>query len=335
MFGGDSVFFIPIGFIIGILIFVLAGFYGAAKWLASNFLLVLLAVIAALVLLGFGFALILIGMEAYPKRTIACMVGVCLLIFVVCSCITSEPQNTPAPSVTIDTTQAPSDDLSKYILTYQLDDPYPTAGDNIRITLTVAKDGTAITDLEAEGLRLWWWTDIWEDGHENGLLDAVYSNHEDNSGLSLTADVLLPSAGTYYICTELKDLNDTLYIREFIPIQVSERYTLTVEPSNAVVSIGDILTLSATVYKEGVPVTDLSAEGLRLWWWTDIWSEGHDDGLLDAAYSNNDNNSGQTLSTDLSFSSIGSYYICAELKDTDDFLYQRVFIKVQTENPTD
>ncbi|MGM9537426.1 MAG: glycosyl hydrolase 53 family protein [Candidatus Onthomonas sp.] len=77
-------------------------------------------------------------------------------------------------------------------------------GDTVTLTATVTKNGETVTDLAAEDLVLWWWTDTWGD-HADGLSDAVYSNYDDNSGYSLTADVTLPSEGAYYIAAELQD----------------------------------------------------------------------------------------------------------------------------------
>lgn len=79
------------------------------------------------------------------------------------------------------------------------------AGNTVHLTATVTRSGEEVTDLAAAGLYLWWWTDIWGDGHTDGLNDASYSNYDGNSGHSLTADVTLPSVGSYYIVAQLQD----------------------------------------------------------------------------------------------------------------------------------
>ena len=80
----------------------------------------------------------------------------------------------------------------------------PEAGDTVAMLAKVTKaDGTAVTDLATEGISLWWWTDSWND-HADGLSDTTYSNWDDNSGNSLTADVTLPSVGAYYIVGQLE-----------------------------------------------------------------------------------------------------------------------------------
>lgn len=77
------------------------------------------------------------------------------------------------------------------------------AGDTIRLTATVTDgDGNEITDLNAAGIQLWWWTDTWN-SHSDGKGDASYSNYDNNSGYSLSADVTFPSVGTYYIIASI------------------------------------------------------------------------------------------------------------------------------------
>ncbi|MCD8382035.1 MAG: hypothetical protein LUC30_03835, partial [Clostridiales bacterium] len=104
-----------------------------------------------------------------------------------------------------ETTEDAADDSSPvYALTASADVTEATAGDTVSLSATVTVDGTEVTDLEDQGLYLWWWTDTWND-HTDGNGDAIYSNYDNNSGRSLTADVTLPSEGTYYIVAELQD----------------------------------------------------------------------------------------------------------------------------------
>ncbi len=99
-----------------------------------------------------------------------------------------------------------------YQVTITADHESPKAGDTVHLTASVTNNGTAVTDLEAAGLKLWWWTDTWND-HSDGLGDAVYSNYDENSGNSFSADVTLPSVGNYYIIAELKE-GDTTHVKE-------------------------------------------------------------------------------------------------------------------------
>ena len=80
-----------------------------------------------------------------------------------------------------------------------------TPGSTISLSATVKIDGETISnsDLESKGLFLWWWVDSWNE-HAGGNSDASFSNYDNNSGHSLTADVTLPTEGTYYIIAELK-----------------------------------------------------------------------------------------------------------------------------------
>ncbi len=207
-----------------------------------------------------------------------------------------------------------------YVVTVSATATSAEPGDTISLTATVKYNGEEITDLEAAGLYLWWWTDVWND-HTDGNSDAAYSNYDSNSGHSLTADVTLPSEGTYYIVAELQDstwadvatnIVTTITVAE----EVVDGYVVNVTASNDSPAAGDTVTLTATVKYNGEEITDLEAAGLYLWWWTDVWAEGHTDGLSDATYSNYDSGSGHSLTADVTLPSEGTYYIVAELQDS-------------------
>lgn len=78
---------------------------------------------------------------------------------------------------------------------------------SVSLSAAVTKNGSPFTDLKAEDLKLWWWCDSWND-HSSGNNDAVFSNYDNGSGLSFTADAFLPSNGTYYLVAELKTSSD-------------------------------------------------------------------------------------------------------------------------------
>lgn len=87
-----------------------------------------------------------------------------------------------------------------------------TAGETVHLDAVVCKDGEPVTDLESAGLHLWFWADQWQAGHEGAPVDAVFSNDDNNSGRSLSADAALPTEGTYYLAAELKNDTDRLAI---------------------------------------------------------------------------------------------------------------------------
>ena len=94
-----------------------------------------------------------------------------------------------------------SDD--NYTVVVTVDNVTPENGDTIGMSAKITTvDGSEVTDLEAAGMKLWWWTDIWMTGHEDGLNDASYT--KDDEGYGLEASVTLPSVGTYYIVAELE-----------------------------------------------------------------------------------------------------------------------------------
>ncbi|MCD8385018.1 MAG: glycosyl hydrolase 53 family protein, partial [Clostridiales bacterium] len=125
-----------------------------------------------------------------------------------------------------------------YAVTASADATEVTAGDTVSLSATVTVDGAEVADLEAQGLYLWWYTDIWDVGHTAGNSDAVYSSYDNNSGYSLSADVTLPSEGTYYIAAKLQD-SDYADLTEAVYI------TITVSAAEVEVEMAD-LTASLT-----------------------------------------------------------------------------------------
>ncbi len=101
-----------------------------------------------------------------------------------------------------------------------------------------------------------------------------------------------------------------------VSLQADDGYAVTVSVSSTSVEPGDTVTLTASVVtSNGAVVTDLESAGLYLWFWTDTWND-HTDGNSDASYFNYDNNSGHSLSADVTLPSVGTYYIIAELQDS-------------------
>ncbi len=114
-----------------------------------------------------------------------------------------------------------SDDEDTYTITVSPSTADVTAGDTVSLAATVTKNGEEVTDLSSAGLYLWWWTDSWN-SHSDGNSDASYSNYDGNSGNSFTADVTVPTAGTYYIAAELKDETSDVADTVYCTITVSE-----------------------------------------------------------------------------------------------------------------
>lgn len=209
-----------------------------------------------------------------------------------------------------------------YAVEVSVDSTTVKAGDTVALVATVTKNGAPITDLAAEGLFLWWWTDSWND-HSDGLSDTTYSNYDNNSGNSLVADVTVPSVGTYYIAAELQKADGTKITTAFSTITTTDpnafsasdaNYTVVVTVDNLAPEAGDTVAMTAKVTKaDGTEVTDLATEGVSLWWWTDSWND-HADGLSDTTYSNWDDNSGNSLTADVTLPSVGTYYIVGQLE---------------------
>ena len=217
--------------------------------------------------------------------------------------------------------EQPSETEEGYVVVLNTDKAEVKAGETVSLTAKVTKNGETVTDLKADGLYLWWWTDTWN-SHSDGNGDAVYSNYDNNSGYSLTADVTLPSVGTYYIVAELKDATDTKILAETITFDVTDpnsfvasdnNYTVVVTVDNLAPETGDTVAMTAKVTKaDGTDVTDLEEAGLKLWWWSDKWMTGHEDGLMDAEYTKDAE--GYALTASVKLPSVGTHYIIGELE---------------------
>lgn len=184
------------------------------------------------------------------------------------------------------------------------------AGDTITLRASIKdSNGDAVTDLGNAGIKLWWWTDTWADGHTDGKADAEYTNYDNNSGHSLTADVKFPSTGTYYITAELGS------IREYVTVQVNEKsaaptgYSVRVMQSESTVVVGNELTLNAIVTDNtGAEVDNLEEAGLHLYWWND-----------DATPKNGGCGEGYNLSATFSWDTAGEYWPNVTLQN-DEFV---------------
>ena len=210
-------------------------------------------------------------------------------------------------------------------------------GESVTLTAKVTKNGEEVTDLAAEGLKLWWWADKWEAGNEDGLVDAVLSGYDSTNGTSLEIGAKLPSAGTYYMVAKLEDSTGTIKLvtttvnTTAVEGVETDVYEVVVEASATEVKAGETVALTAKVTKNGEEVTNLAEEELMLWWWTDEWTDTT--ALNDVIYSNYDNNSGLSLSADVTLPSVGKYIIGYTLKDADDVEVVKGYVTLKTIDP--
>ena len=117
----------------------------------------------------------------------------------------------------------------------------------------------------------------------------------------------------------------------------NEGYQVVVTVDNSVPTVGDTVRLIAKVTYNGEEVTDLEAKGLNLWWWADQWMSGHEDGKLDASFGNYSNGKAHSLQVDVTFPSVGNYYIAITLEDTANgnaTLFKDTVITLQTKEDT-
>lgn len=205
-------------------------------------------------------------------------------------------------------------------------------GDSVSLETELIYEGEKITDLTEAGIDIWFWCDTYN--HPDGSSNA---NISDNTGKTFSNSVTFSSEGTYYIVAEPKSGSDGLFSElQFVTFTVEEEggqggndpvdsLTISVFDSegnefdfeNDTLTAGDTVTLETEFIYGGETVTDLDAAGARIWFWVDHWN-GHSDGSSDAVFSNYDNNSGLSLSADVTFASEGTYYIVAEPKTAGD-----------------
>lgn len=218
----------------------------------------------------------------------------------------------------LDHLEIAGESLEGYVITVSPSSTTAVAGDTIAFEATVTYNGKEITDLAEAGIYLWWWADSWN-SHSDGNSDAAFDNYDSNSGHSLTADVTVPSEGTYYVVAELQDgtyasIADKVYTQIDVSSKsVQEASTIVVSTDKTTVTAGETIAFSASVTDaEGNVITDLEENNLQLWWWTDTWND-HTDGNGDAVYSNYDNKSGYSLTADVTFPTAGTYHIVAQI----------------------
>ena len=110
-----------------------------------------------------------------------------------------------------------------------------------------------------------------------------------------------------------------------------DNYRIEVTVDNENPKAGDTVHFTAKVMNGDTEITDLDAAGLSLWWWPDQWTSGHEDGLVDAAPSDN---SGSVFEVDMTLPSVGNYYIVAQLKSGETELTKTVVSFTTTEADT-
>lgn len=193
-------------------------------------------------------------------------------------------------------------------------------GNAVTLTAKVLKGSTEVEDLTAEGLTLSWAVDTTGTGHTDGKSDATLSS---TTGNSIT--VTPQSAGKYYVGVELEGEPINAQTIEYAIVTSTEPaaqtpnpddYTFTITPDKESVVEGGTIKLTATVTKDGQPVTDLEANGLHVW-----WSHNWDSGNQDADY---DSTNSRSLTCDVKLNSVGEYYFIVKLEHQDGDVWTQI-----------
>ncbi len=225
--------------------------------------------------------------------------------------------------VTVVATAASEDDSTEEKVSYSIDvvadKESVKAGETVTLTATVKKNDEVVTDLEAEGIALWFWYDVWSEGTTDGWEDVVLE--KDSEGHSFVAKATVPSVGNYYIAASIEDASKTMLAKDIATIKATDPKAFTAENDDYSVTVtvddiepenGDTIAMSAKVVAaDGTEITELS-DDLKLYWWTDIWMSGHDNGLNDVVYEKDE--TGNSFSAKATLPSVGTYYIVAQLE---------------------
>ena len=85
----------------------------------------------------------------------------------------------------------------EYTVTITPETTTTAVGNTVSFTAAVQKNGVE-TSIEDNG-RLWFFADIWQTGHEDGITGDENIKFSDSDGTSLTTEATLHTAGTYYL----------------------------------------------------------------------------------------------------------------------------------------
>lgn len=194
------------------------------------------------------------------------------------------------------------------------------AGEETTFTAVFYKNGEEF-DPSEEGLTISWW--------------CVSQNSAGSNSSGTTNVFTYDEAGVYAedLKVELWDSSTwiagaypTITVSEADPdntdeeditdpeVTPSAEDVLSVSLGSDEIHPGDTVDIEAEYVVDGQTLTELP-EGYELWFWPDQWSEGHEDGNIDASALNN---SGTTFTDSITFNSEGTYYIAAEVKDANN-----------------
>lgn len=216
------------------------------------------------------------------------------------------------------TTTVAAEETTEYTFTAEASATSVKVGETTTLTSKVLCGEEEITDLSATEYTIWWSV------NGNNWSNATFGYGTNADGKALEATASFDVAGTYYLVGKLQNASWTILKEVYFTVEVAERstedggseivtYDITVTPTATEVEQGETVTYTAVVTKNGETVTDLVAEGLKVWWWSDSWND-HSDGLADSWYSDYDNNSGNSLTAKVTLPSVGTYYVVGQLE---------------------
>lgn len=118
------------------------------------------------------------------------------------------------------------------------------------------------------------------------------------------------------MCLNLSGTDMSNVVNE-VEAATTSSYTVTLASDNLLPEAGETVTYTATVKDDnGDEVTDLSSEGIYLWWYGSDSTASNWNSDAGLTYSNYDDNSGYSLTVDVTYENSGSYIIYAKLQDS-------------------
>lgn len=211
---------------------------------------------------------------------------------------------------TLDTTwfgvNATEESVPEYEIEINLTEVTGEEGEKITLTVGVSVDGNPVTDLAANKLAVYWWTD---DNENNGV---TY----DSSNSTLTNEITLNKAGTYNFTVKLNNAENpwntwkttsfTLIVEEGENPVID--YEVSITPETTEIKKGDTVKVSAKVTVDDEEVTDLQEAELSL-----VWSAS-EEGLQDIEFGETEEYSS---SIDVTLPSDGSYFLNVDVVCAD------------------
>lgn len=115
-----------------------------------------------------------------------------------------------------------------------------------------------------------------------------------------------------FLLTALAIMLSALSVTVFAEPESEDTYAITITPSTATAVVGETISFTAEVFKNGQKLENMESNQ-AIYFWTDVWNE-HSDGSEINEFINDD---ADDFTTKAVMPAVGTYYIAAEYKEND------------------